>query len=223
VDSSGTYLAIANAVASWEREHGRRYPWRHTTDRYTLAVAELLLQKTRGGAAELTWVAMMTRYPDAKDLAAADPEAVRVIVAPLGLGAQRSHRLVAMARALATGSDPVPGLGSYGAGVLSLAAATKPDPAPVDGNVARVVSRLLGLAWARGEPRKKAETRAAAAAILDAAELPLDALYGLVDVGATVCRPRKPHCVECPLAALCAFATGAGGSGEHSIDCADGI
>lgn len=222
VNLSRAYSDIAVAIVTWEQDCGRRYVWREAIEPYPLALAELLLQKTRGDAAEPVWRKLITTYPSAEDLATADVQKVRATVAPLGLGVQRSQRLVAMARALANASGLVPGLGSYGAGVLALAAGNTPARPPVDGNVARVLARLFALAWDRGEARKKPETREAAGAILAAADRPILALYGLVDLGAAVCRPARPHCADCPLVALCAFATSAGGSEEHSIDCADG-
>ena len=132
------------------------------------------------------------------------------LVAPLGLGAQRVARLRAMAAHFDAGSPACPpGMGPYGYGVVVLASGQIPEVAPVDGNLARVVSRVNGWRFERGEARKKPEPRAAVRELLAgvrAAER-LAILYALVDVGATLCKRVHPDCVRCPLQSSCVWAT----------------
>ena len=197
--------SLGARARAWGRKHARRFPWREAGT-YEVAAAEILLQKTRGEAVELYWRRVITRYPDYEHLARARASTVTRLVAPLGLGDQRASRLIGMARSV-THDEPLTGLGPYGRAVVALTDGRRVEEAPVDGNVARVLSRVTGWSWERGEPRKKPELRALA---LDLVSGPprrgLATLYALVDLGALVCTPRSPRCPECPLVSLCASA-----------------
>jgi A/G-specific adenine glycosylase len=201
----------ARRLEHWGAARGRLPPWRLSRDPYALAAAEILLQKTRGEDVEPVWEALMSAYSVPAKLAEADDEEVRGIVAVLGLGSQRVQRLKRMAQAM-HGREHyarLPGLGAYGSAVLALTGGRCPDTPPVDGNIARVICRSLGLSFARGEPRKKPEVKRAVARLLHEQETPaakLDVVYGLVDLGATVCTPHSPDCSSCPLSDCCAFA-----------------
>ncbi len=210
-DTGGQAQQMARALQAWAAIMGRRPPWRALTAIYPLAVAEVLLQKTRGHDAIPVWSALMAAFPNVTSLAAAPDTAIHALVAPLGLGRQRTARLKTLASALAANPPParLPALGPYGAAILALAMGTQPPVAPVDGNIARVITRVYGLAFARGEPRKKPEVRAATAALLDTEAAPaakLGLAYALVDLGATICTPARPACPDCPLLPWCATA-----------------
>ena len=191
----------------WGREFGRSFPWRSERG-FRLAVAEVLLQKTRGAAVEPVWRALLRAYPDARSLAGADRSDVERIVGALGLGKQRAGRLIAVAQSCSQPAETAStGLGPYGQGVVRLANGELPEVAPVDGNVARVVSRLHGWTFERGEPRKKREVHQAVMELLGGA-LPRDRMetfYALVDIGATVCFPQRPRCQSCPLSGTCVY------------------
>lgn len=107
-------------LLAWGERDGRAFPWRSTSG-YPLAVAEVLLQKTRGLAVVPVWESMIAAYPEPEALARAPLRNIEKIVAPLGLGKQRAARLSAMARSWSDGIDSLPGLGPYGSGVLALA------------------------------------------------------------------------------------------------------
>lgn len=203
----GRLVAKLSELLAWGQKDGRAFPWRSTSG-YPLAVAEVLLQKTRGPAVAPVWESLIGAYPEPEALAHARVRSIEKIVAPLGLGKQRAARLSAMARAWSDGVEPLPGLGPYGAGVLALAGGCL-GPVPVDGNIARVITRLFGLKFERGEPRKKREVIVQVQELIEAADttdrLPL--VYALVDLGAVRCKPRNPECGECPLAGACAFAS----------------
>lgn len=188
----------------WAVRHGRTFPWRTGSD-YEVAVAEVLLQKTRGEAMAAIWGEVLKRYPSPDRLGRARPDSLRRVVAPLGLGEQRSRRLIAMARSW---NDPSPkALGPYGTAVLALSRGEHPATVPVDGNVARVIQRFEGWTWARGEPRKKPELKNAVREWLSGRPaVALRTLYALVDLGALVCTPRNPKCPACPLRDSCASA-----------------
>ena len=197
--------SIRADLATWSTEHGRRPPWRKGADEYRLAVAEILLQKTRAVAVVPVWRRVTETFPSATDLAGAPPDALLAAVAPLGLGLQRRDRLQAMARALCRGEEQLPGLGTYGQSVIDLVLGRPAIAVPVDGNVARVLSRVLGVRWTKGEARKKPMIRDAARDLLSGPR-PLETLYGLVDLGALVCLPARPRCPSCPIRPRCASA-----------------
>lgn len=194
----------------WATKSGRRPPWRLSSDLYELGVAEILLQKTKAEDVEKVWRPLIDQYPCSSSLAVADDEALLRVIGHLGLGPQRAGRLKSMAAALAKspGPGPVPGLGPYGSGVLALADNRNPRAPPVDGNIARVMSRYLGVSFGRGEARKKTVIRDAVATLL-ARRSPrrkLALVYALVDLGAAVCTPKSPNCAGCPLSRSCASA-----------------
>lgn len=207
---------LATALREWGLRYGRTTSWRLGSSQYGLAAAEILLQKTKAQDAESVWQQLIASYPTACALAAAAPHAVEQIVAELGLRTQRTARLQSMATVLCQGNSTgkVPGLGPYGSAILALNAGHEPTAPPVDGNIARVVSRVGGLTFERGEPRKKQSVKAAVSALLATATCPADKLaivYALVDLGATVCKPGVAGCQLCPLSPNCASAATACG------------
>src|SRR5262249_5894548 len=156
------------------------------------------------------------RWPNVKKLAAADWEDVSAAWAGLGYYS-RARNLHACAKVVAeaggfpqdaAGLRELPGIGPYTANAIA-AIAYDEAVAPVDGNIERVVSRL----WAIGSDGAEAGWRAAKAEIVGHAQELFDDLTGqrpgdlaqaLMDLGATVCTPKKPNCLICPVARMCA-------------------
>lgn len=205
------YAELTRSIRKWADMHGRTPDWRYSRQPYPIAVAEVLLQKTKAADVLPVWRNVMSRCPTPAVLAAVPNDELFAMVAGLGLGTQRSMRLQKMSSGMIHGEplSHLPGLGPYGTGVLCLSVGLEPATPPVDGNIARVISRLFGLRYDRGEPRKKPEVKEGTARILTAAnnaEERLAIVYGLVDLGATVCTPKKPSCSICPLAINCHFA-----------------
>ena len=202
---------MVNRLTKWASRAGRRPPWRGGSP-YQIAVAEILLQKTKAEDAEPVWLELVQRYPSATDLASARKTQLRATISRLGLGYQRAERLKAMAKAMCDRQwymNRVPGLGPYGTGVLRLSSNKKLSETPVDGNIARVMSRYHGFVLDRGEMRKKPEVKKATASLLATRARPdgqLRALYALIDLGAIICTPANPACSQCPLSEGCAFA-----------------
>ena len=201
---------LAQALINWASRNGRRPPWRASADLYELAVAEILLQKTKAGDVEPVWLHLIDAYATASELADASSDTVRDIVKCLGLGRQRTARLLAVARALVTtGLEAATGIGPYGRAILALSANARPEGPPVDGNMARVITRLLGLKFERGEARKKPEVKRAVEELLASCRRrpeKLALVYAMVDLGQAVCRPAHPNCAACPLLPRCAYA-----------------
>lgn len=204
--TSSEVRAARRRLDAWAMTSGRTLPWRDRPSRYHLAVAEVLLQKTKANDAEPVWRRLTRRYPDPAAILRARDASLFHLVKGLGLGRQRVGRLRTVTSWLLADDGDLKGIGAYGRGVMSLALGEIPPEAPVDGNIARIVTRLLALSFQRGEPRKKAEVRRGAAQFLGTRTTPerrLRTVYALVDLGAKVCRPRRPMCPVCPLSASC--------------------
>ena len=197
--------SFANRLLSWYDEHKRDLPWRNDRDPYRVWIAEIMLQQTRVAAVLDHYQRFLQRFPTLEKLAAA--RQASVLSAWSGLGYyRRASMLHAAARRVvkehrgripesSKGLLGLPGIGRYTAAAIASIAYDEPA-AVVDGNVERVLSRVAGRRLAG------AETWQAADALLDAAR-PGDFNQAMMELGATVCLPRQPRCLLCPVAPLC--------------------
>ena len=194
--------------------HKRDLPWRSASpDPYRVWLSEVMLQQTTVATVMPRFERFVERWPTIEALAAAPDEAVLNEWAGLGYYA-RARNLIACAREVAArGGFPtseaelreLPGLGAYTAAAIA-AIAFGEQATVVDTNVERVVARLNAIERPVAEAR--AEIRAAAAA-LTPANRPGDFAQAMMDLGATICRPKRPLCLLCPLAEGCrALASG---------------
>lgn len=198
--------ALRKALLDHYDRTRRRLPWRGETDPYRVLVAETMLQQTRVETVERYWGPWLERFPDLSALAAADES--EVLEAWEGLGyyrrARNLHRAARLTHGLPRAELPssyatlkrLPGVGEYTAGAVASIAFGERVPA-VDGNVRRVLARLFDV-----EKPGPPWLRTTAADLVDP-ERPGDWNQALMDLGATVCRPRAPRCAECPLARWC--------------------
>lgn len=199
-------------------QHARPLPWRSAPgspppNPYFVWLSEVMLQQTTVATVKPRFRRFIKRWPTVEALAAAEDEEVLSEWAGLGYYA-RARNLIACAREVAArGSFPqteaelrkLPGLGAYTAAAIA-AIAFAGRAVVVDTNVARVVARYHGLErpvdQARDEIRKLADAMTPAAR-------PGDYAQAMMDLGATICRPKAPQCHACPLAGGCrAFASG---------------
>jgi len=213
--------ALRARLLAWYDAHARDLPWRAPpasavrTDPYRVWLSEVMLQQTTVPHATPYFLAFTRRWPTVGDLAAeADGE---VMAAWAGLGYYaRARNLLACARAVAgahggvfpdseEGLRALPGLGPYTAAAVAAIAFDKAANV-VDGNVERVMARLFAVEAALPDAKPELK-RLAAALVRD--ERPGDWAQALMDLGATVCRPKAPLCDRCPVAEFCAgLATG---------------
>ncbi|MEO6598296.1 MAG: A/G-specific adenine glycosylase, partial [Polyangiaceae bacterium] len=207
----GRARALGRALVDWYAEHRRELPWRQSLDPYAVWVSEMMLQQTQVATVVPYFHAWMDRFPSVAALArAAEGD---VLHAWQGLGyysRARNLRLAAQemvrvhdSRVPAEVSEllALPGIGPYSAGAISSIAYGRQVPL-VDGNVIRVLSRLFAL---RGDPNRaplKARLWELAHALVPA-HAPGDFNQALMELGATLCTPRKPRCEACPLATQC--------------------
>ena len=204
---------IAANLLSWYDAHARVLPWRaapgtNATDPYRVWLSEIMLQQTTVAAVTPRFAAFVARWPTVEALAAA-PEA-DLMAAWAGLGYYaRARNLHACARAVvARGGFPdtenglrtLPGVGAYTAAAIA-AIAFGERAVVVDANVARVVARLFAID--RPLPSAMPDLRAATDTITPAARAG-DFAQAMMDLGSSVCTPRSPRCLICPLAAECA-------------------
>lgn len=207
--------SIAADLLNWYDAHRRDLPWRAPpgaqADPYRVWLSEVMLQQTTVATVTPRFTAWVARWPDIASLAAADEAEVMAAWAGLGYYA-RARNLVKAAKVVAAehgGRLPdneaalraLPGLGDYTAAAVAAIAFGR-RAVVIDGNVERVVARLFAAA---GKPA----VRAAAEAITPDRRAS-DFAQAMMDLGATICTPRSPRCMLCPLAAACvARATGA--------------
>jgi len=211
-----TPAEINARLLSWYDAHARALPWRvgpgelARPDPYRVWLSEVMLQQTTVPHATPYFLKFLERWPTVTALAAAEDAEVMAAWAGLGYYA-RARNLLACARAVAErhggvfpdteeGLRGLPGVGAYTAAAVAAIAFGRPANV-VDGNVERVIARLHAVETPL--PAAKPElTRLAAG--LAAAERPGDWAQALMDLGATVCRPKAPLCDRCPLAEACA-------------------
>ena len=200
---------IGALLLDWYRKGHRDLPWRATTDPYRIWVSEIMLQQTRATAVIPYYERFLARFPDAAALAAAPEHDVLAMWAGLGYYSRaRNLRKAAQAIAAAGGfpSDyagirALPGIGEYTAAAVASIAFGLPY-AVLDGNVMRVVARVENDGSDTGSARTRERFRAVAQQWLDPRE-PGHFNQALMELGATVCLPRKPQCLLCPLASRC--------------------
>lgn len=200
-------------LLDWYDRHQRRLPWRarpgQVADPYQVWLSEIMLQQTTVAAVREYFLAFTTRWPTVFDLAAANRDDVLAAWAGLGYYA-RARNLHACAVVIArdhSGNFPdteealrkLPGIGPYTAGAIAAIAFDRPAVA-VDGNVERVLSRFHLIE--EPLPDSKPAVRTFALQHLPS-ERPGDHAQAMMDLGATICTPKKPKCMMCPWMADC--------------------
>jgi A/G-specific adenine glycosylase len=209
--------ALARELGAWFDEVARDLPWRRRRDPYAVWLSEIMLQQTRVETVVPYFERFVARYPDVRALSAAPIDEVLSLWSGLGYY-RRARQLYATAREVTDryGGDfpaeagelkKLPGVGDYTAGAIASLAFGKREPL-VDGNVARVLSRVEGIEAPIRSPGAVKQLWETARRLLPEAR-PGRFNEALMELGATVCTPRDPRCESCPLGRLCvARATG---------------
>ena len=205
---------VSPALLGWYDAHARALPWRSppgtpAPDPYRVWLSEVMLQQTGTLVVSRYFARFVALWPTVGSLAAAPDADVLREWAGLGYYA-RARNLIACARAVVAehgGRFPetaatlrtLPGIGDYTAAAIA-AIAFGEAAVVVDGNVERVVARLFAVATAL--PAAKPVLRACAARLTPMTR-PGDHAQAMMDLGATICTPRRPACPRCPVAAGC--------------------
>ncbi|MBN1868181.1 A/G-specific adenine glycosylase [Candidatus Sumerlaeota bacterium] len=203
--------ALTWRLLEWYDEEKRDLPWRRTSNPYAILVSEAMLQQTQVAAVIPYYEAFMKRFPSVESLAAARESEVLRMWAGLGYY-NRARHLHAAARKIVDEYDGLvparfadllflPGVGRYMAGAVASIAFSIVAPA-VDGNVARVLCRLLALAENPSVARVHAGLEEIALRLIPS-ERPGDFNQALMELGARVCTPARPECPACPVRTLC--------------------
>lgn len=202
---------------SWYRSHARDLPWRGISDPYRTWVSEVMLQQTRVAAVIDHYEAFLRRFPTVLALALA-PEA-EVIAAWSGLGYYRRARMLHKAARFLTAEcsgvlpstaselRTLPGIGEYTSAAIASIAFGE-SIAVVDGNVERVLLRLLGspelrTTAARAAIQRQASQLVPKRKVTERINAAGDHNQAMMELGATICLPRAPLCLECPLFGMC--------------------
>ncbi|HVT97504.1 MAG TPA: A/G-specific adenine glycosylase [Acidobacteriaceae bacterium] len=205
-------------LLQWFDQHSRDLPWRQTGDPWAIWVSETMLQQTRVSVVIDYYTRFMARFPTLQSLAEADETEVLALWSGLGYY-RRARALHEAARAVvsehagvipqtAAALSRLPGVGVYTAAAVASIAFSEPVAA-VDGNVERVLTRYFGHEPVPGVARS-GELRRAAEQLVDR-ERPGDFNQAMMDLGATVCLPKNPMCLACPVREGCVT------RGEHAV------
>jgi A/G-specific adenine glycosylase len=201
----------AQALLEWFSANARDLPWRGTGDPYAILVSEVMLQQTQVDTVVPAYARWMSLFPDLGTLASASQDEVLKAWEGLGyyaraLNLQRSARLIMEYHGGRVPSEDeellaLPGVGKYTAGAVQSIAYGLCRPA-VDGNVERVLCRLLDIETSAKERKNQALFGLVVREMMADAP-PSEVSQGLMELGALVCVPRRPRCASCPLDDLC--------------------
>lgn len=202
---------IAAKLLRWYRRHGRGLPWRGHPDAYAVWVSEIMLQQTRVETVVPYFERWMKRFPSVKALADASEQSVLTLWEGLGYYS-RARNLHKAARLLvdeyggelprsADALRKLPGIGRYSAGAIASMTFGLDEPA-LDGNIRRVYARLFNVEVPADSTEGGKILWGLAAEHLPKGKAG-DFNQALMDLGATLCLPKKPRCAECPLAEEC--------------------
>jgi len=205
-EDASTSQRFRRQLLGWFDRHKRDLPWRQDRDPYRVWLSEVMLQQTRVAAVTDHYQRFLRRFPTVEKLASA--REASVLAAWSGLGYYRRARMLhAAAKKIVKehgGEFPgsaenlraLPGVGRYTTAAIASIAFDQPIAA-VDGNVERVLQRVQGKTLA-------GESLWRAAGELLNRRRPGDFNQAMMELGATICRPRQPQCLLCPVSDLCA-------------------
>lgn len=202
---------VSNALVSWFEEEKRDLPWRKTKNPYKIWVSEVMLQQTKVDTVIPYYERFITKYPSLESLANADEEELLKEWEGLGYYSRARNLQAGVREVVEEYNGVVPstrkeisklkGVGPYTAGAVLSIAYGVPEHA-VDGNVMRVLSRLLLIKEDIAKPKTKKIFEDAVMKLIDE-ENPSAFNQGLMELGAVICTPTKPKCLLCPVREYC--------------------
>lgn len=202
-------------MLAWYDRHARIIPWRaqkgQKPDPYAVWLSEIMCQQTTVQAVVPYFLKFLEKWPRVEDLAAADREEIMRAWAGLGYYA-RARNLHQCAIVIANdyegvfpdtkeGLGQLPGIGDYTSSAIAAIAFDRSETV-VDGNVERIMARIFDVE--APVPRAKKDLKAAAFLFFKKAQRPGDFAQSLMDLGATICTPKSPKCMICPVVDFCA-------------------
>ncbi len=209
-----TASRFATDLIAWQRQAGRhQLPWQNTTDAYRIWLSEIMLQQTQVTAVIPYYARFLEHFPNLRALANAPVEEVMQQWSGLGYYSRARNLHACAQRVVADfgGQFPseseviasLPGIGRSTAAAIAAFAFGK-RAAILDGNVKRVLCRVFAIAGFPGERQIEQRLWALAEQLLppDAADM-VAYTQGVMDLGATLCKPKSPACEQCPLRGDC--------------------
>jgi A/G-specific adenine glycosylase len=203
---------IQRSLISWQKRNGRSFPWRDPgKSPYFVLLSELLLKRTTSKAVAAIFPTLVRKYPTLDSLLSSDLDEWEEEVAILGLRKQRRKALASVIQSVREkyhGELPssldellsIPHIGPYSAGAIASFGFGLSAPL-VDSNVERIFKRLFRQAIGRANPDMLLLLEIARRIVPANVHAPFN--YGLLDLGALVCRHNRPKCEICPLASVC--------------------
>ena len=213
---------FAHDIVAWQKTHGRNsLPWQNTRDPYRVWLSEIMLQQTQVATVLDYYARFLKRFPTVADLAAAQPDDVLALWSGLGYysRARNMHRCAQDVVKLYAGKFPqsaellqtLPGIGPSTAAAIA-AFCFSERVAILDGNVKRVLTRVLGFSDDLASGKNEKQLWVLANSLLPEKNLTKTMpryTQGVMDLGATICISRKPQCLICPAQSICkGFAEG---------------
>jgi len=208
---------FTKAVLEWYDAGHRDLPWRHTKDAYRIWISEIMLQQTRAETVISYYERFLARYPSVYDLAESSEEELLKYWEGLGYYS-RARSIHKAAKLIVSGHGgrlpesvealrALPGIGDYTAGAIASIAFNLPAAA-VDGNVERVICRYYAIEDTVGTPAMRRMVTERTQALVPK-DRPGAFANAMMEMGATMCTPRNPACLLCPVRESCAgFARG---------------
>lgn len=198
-------------LIAWFLREQRDLPWRKNKNPYHIWISEIMLQQTRVDTVIPYYERFTKRFPTPHDLAAADQSEVLKHWEGLGYYSRVKNLQIAVQEVVEKYDGIVPdekelfsqlkGVGPYTTGAVLSIAYGQAEPA-VDGNVMRVLSRVLGIYEDIAAPKTRKLFEAAVHQLIDPAD-PSSFNQGLMELGAMVCTPKSPMCGLCPVQDVC--------------------
>lgn len=202
---------FAEALTSWYEANKRDLPWRESRDPYRVWVSEIMLQQTKVDTVIDYYKRFLTLYPTVFHLAEAEEQEVLKVWEGLGYYSRARNLHQAAKTVVETHNGVMPnnpkelgdlkGIGPYTKGAISSIAFGHPEPA-VDGNVMRVLSRVLAITDNISDQRTRKRFEHIVRELIMEAD-PSAFNQGLMELGALVCTPKKPACLHCPVRKQC--------------------
>jgi A/G-specific adenine glycosylase len=203
--TEANFARYRRTLLAWWVENTRDYPWRQRRSPYRVAIAEIMLRRTRADQVVAVYRSFLDAFPTLEDAAAADPARIRSMLWSLGLAWRADTLVTFLKEARARFHDQLPtdpsvlrtltGVGDYVAAAIACFSANLPV-ALLDTNIVRVLGRIFGVDI-RGEARRRRSMRELAERALDATR-PADYHYAVLDFGARICVATNPRCEICP-------------------------
>lgn len=204
-------IAFSKKIVGWYQQNKRDLPWRNSTDPYIIWLSEIILQQTRVEQGLPYFEKFVTALPEVKKFAGSDEDLILKLWQGLGYYSRARNMLVTAKQVMAEHNGKFPqsftelknlkGIGDYTAAAIASFAFNLPH-AVVDGNVYRLLSRYFGIDKPIDSSDGKKYFAQLADKLLDRKN-PAIHNQAMMEIGATICKPKNPLCAECPLNNSC--------------------